>query len=222
MAFADPGAVQEGWLWAAASRDVKRGAVKPVEIAGRKLALYRGQDGVARAVDAFCPHMGAHLALGRVEGDGLRCFFHAWRFDRDGRCAEIPALEGRARPDVCVKSHELHEEDGLIWIWVGDGAASFLPPIHQALRRARRRRALLVARWRKACHHNVVLVNAIDEQHFRTVHNVPGEALRLEPESVAPHHFRVANSGAPPKTSLMWRLVAMLYRGETMTYEIDY
>ena len=44
------------------------------------------------AMDARCPHMGVHLAEGRVEGDGLRCFFHRWKFEGNGKCSDIPAL----------------------------------------------------------------------------------------------------------------------------------
>jgi len=127
MAFADPASIAEGWYWAAPSRDVRRGRVYALDMLGRKLALYRGAGGVARCVDAYCPHMGAHLALGRVEGDSLRCFFHGWRFDGEGGCAEIPALGGAARADVRIARHTLAERDGLIWIWVGDRAPAGRP-----------------------------------------------------------------------------------------------
>lgn len=221
MAFADPDIVFEGWYWTAPSRDVKRGRVLAVDMMGRKLVLYRGGDGAARCVDAYCPHMGAHLALGRVEGDGLRCFFHGWRFDGAGACAEIPALGGAARPDVRIARHHVEERDGLIWLWVGDRAPAYEPPVHLELR-GEPRRSQIVARWRKNCHPNVVLINAIDEQHFRTVHRVPGEALRLETTSVTPAHFRASNTGAPPKHTWLWRVLAFFYRETKLVYDIDY
>jgi 3-ketosteroid 9alpha-monooxygenase subunit A len=62
-----------------------------VRFFGQELVLYRGQSGRAYMVDAYCPHMGAHLAKNttsyvvrdniRVEGDSIRCPYHAWRFD---------------------------------------------------------------------------------------------------------------------------------------------
>ena len=42
-------------------------------------------------IDRACPHRGADLAFGRLEADGLRCPFHGWKFDADGRCLETPA-----------------------------------------------------------------------------------------------------------------------------------
>ena len=68
--FNRPDRVVEGWYWALPAHALKRGTVKPVNLMGRELAIYRGQDGVAVAMDAYCPHMGAHLAQGR---GGRRC-----------------------------------------------------------------------------------------------------------------------------------------------------
>ena len=42
-------------------------------------------------MDAYCPHLGAHLGHGgRVEGGAVRCPFHAWLWGGDGRCLEVP------------------------------------------------------------------------------------------------------------------------------------
>src|ERR1700759_1554668 len=92
--FNNPERAPEGWYWLLRSRDVTRGRVVAARIMGKELAVYRGMDGRVVALDAFCPHMGAHLAEGRVDGNGLRCLFHDWRFDSQGRCTEMPALGG--------------------------------------------------------------------------------------------------------------------------------
>lgn len=64
------------WTVVARSSELSRRAVKPVPFAGREVVLFRGDDGVVKAVDAFCPHMGAHLKHGTVEGNSLRCALH--------------------------------------------------------------------------------------------------------------------------------------------------
>ena len=44
-----------------------------------------------QSIDAFCPHLGAHLGYGGlVEESTIRCPFHAWRFDGTGACVEVP------------------------------------------------------------------------------------------------------------------------------------
>ena len=47
-------------------------------------------------IDRDCPHRSADLAFGRLEDGGLRCPFHGWLFDAEGKCLETPA-EPRGR-----------------------------------------------------------------------------------------------------------------------------
>src|SRR5690242_20295624 len=59
--------------------------VKPVRALGQDLVLFRGEDGRLGLLDRDCPHRGADLAFGRLENGGLRCLFHGWLFDREGK-----------------------------------------------------------------------------------------------------------------------------------------
>ena len=88
-----------GWFMIGESSKVTN-TPQGVKFFGQELALYRGkQSGKVILLDAYCPHMGTHLARnstsyvaqdGAVEGDSIRCPYHAWRFGPDGRCNHIP------------------------------------------------------------------------------------------------------------------------------------
>ena len=83
----------DGWYGVAFAPRLASGAVKAIHYFGRDLALFRDEGGRARVFDAHCPHMGAHLGHGGlVSGEGIRCPFHGWRFDGEGRCVEVPHL----------------------------------------------------------------------------------------------------------------------------------
>ena len=78
-------------------------------------SLYRGEDGDAHVLDAHCPHLGAHLAVGgKVEGECLRCPFHGWLFEGDdGRCVEIPYGEGERIPAKArARAYPIVERNG--------------------------------------------------------------------------------------------------------------
>lgn len=62
---------------------------------GEQVAVFRAQTGKAHVVDAYCPHLGANLAVGgRVLGDCIECPFHGWKFQgSDGKCVQIPYAE---------------------------------------------------------------------------------------------------------------------------------
>src|SRR3989338_7788419 len=52
------------WFRMCRSEDLPIGAVKTVRAFARDLVVFRGEDGKAAVVDAFCPHLGAHLGIG--------------------------------------------------------------------------------------------------------------------------------------------------------------
>ena len=66
-------------------------ALKAVRLLGQDLVLFRDGEGRWGLLDRPCPHRGADLAFGRLEGGGLRCAFHGWLFDINGQCLETPA-----------------------------------------------------------------------------------------------------------------------------------
>ncbi|KAL0858535.1 hypothetical protein ABMA27_012390 [Loxostege sticticalis] len=106
-----------GWFAVAESSDLKVGGVLAVDVLGQNLCLFRGEDGVAHCVDAYCPHLGANLAIGgAVQGNCIECPFHKWTFGADGVCKSVPGVE-KAPKGVSIKSWHTAEADGAVWIW---------------------------------------------------------------------------------------------------------
>lgn len=217
--FNRPGCVIEGWYWALPSAKLRRGRVRAVTLLGRELALYRGRNGSVVALDAYCPHMGAHLAEGQVEGDQLRCFFHNWRFDRSGRCTDIPCLDKLPSAETRIRSWPVREKYGLIWVWTGAAPDHDVPEVPELTGTAFETR--LGNRFIKRCHPNVVMINAIDEQHFHTVHRLPGSILCMQPEIVDRRNIRFHNTGTVPTNTRLGRFVARFYRNR-LTYSLSY
>src|SRR5690348_7814461 len=80
-----------GWYQVAYTDELPARAVRTLRYFGRDLVAWRDDAGAAHVMDAYCPHLGAHLGHGGVvEGDSLRCPFHGWRFGGEGACVAIP------------------------------------------------------------------------------------------------------------------------------------
>ncbi len=214
--FNRPDRVVEGWYWALRSRELKRGQVRAVNLMGRELAVFRGRDGRVVALDAYCPHMGAHLACGRVDGDGLRCFFHHWRFGADGAVTDVPCQP--RPPRVGVRSWPVSEAYGLVWIHTTPEPRAPVPAVPELEGLAVD--ALLGNRFTKKCHPNVVLINAIDSQHFHSVHNLPN-VLDMVAEPVDRQRLIVRNANPVPRTSRLWRFISRFYASQ-LTYSMCY
>jgi phthalate 4,5-dioxygenase oxygenase subunit len=71
-----------------------------LEILGEHLVLFRDSTGRLGLMDEACPHRGASLALGRVEAGGIRCLYHGWKFDCDGKVLEVP---NHSDPRICER-----------------------------------------------------------------------------------------------------------------------
>lgn len=114
-----PFPIPNGWFAVARSEEVETGQVKPAHYFGRDLALFRTASGRARVFDAYCPHLGANLAVGgTVAGEELECPFHAWRFDGvSGRCTHVPYSDAEPSPKAKVRSYPVVERFGLIFAW---------------------------------------------------------------------------------------------------------
>ena len=90
-----------------------------VTLLGEPLVIVRDTMGDAAAYLDECPHRGAPLSLGRLEGDELVCAFHGWRFGSDGAATCIPALG----PDAPIPSRArlaqpagVCERYGIVWV----------------------------------------------------------------------------------------------------------
>src|ERR1700748_1337431 len=59
------------------------------KLLGEDFVVFRDTKGRGGVLDELCMHRGASLALGRVEGGGIRCIYHGWKFGADGTVMEI-------------------------------------------------------------------------------------------------------------------------------------
>ncbi|MDM9382300.1 aromatic ring-hydroxylating dioxygenase subunit alpha [Chlorogloeopsis sp. ULAP01] len=214
--FNNPERFIEGWYWAIPSHKLRVNQVKPLTLLGRELAIYRGKDGKVVTFDAYCPHMGAHLAEGKVEDNGLRCFFHNWKFDADGSCVDVPCL-GETLP-IKLKTWPTAEKYGMIWIWTGKTPQQPLPFVPE-LADAECDTAFS-ARFVKNCHPNVVMINAIDAHHFNTVHNFPVDIV-FEKHEVNENAVIFNNTTRGGDNSLFLKLIRPFYKN-AVTYSMCY
>lgn len=200
----------EGWYWALRSSELPAGSATKLNLLGRELALYRGADGRVAALDAFCPHMGAHLGEGLVEGDKLRCLFHGWSYGADGRCA--------AHDTARTASWPVEEEYGLIWVWTGPSPRRPLPYVPELAETETA--SMLGGAFEKGCHPNVVMINAIDAHHFNTVHHLPVR-LEMEPVEQGENNIWFRNTTRVPSGSALTRFIGRFYAGP-LTYWMSY
>jgi nitrite reductase/ring-hydroxylating ferredoxin subunit len=124
---------QHYWMPFAMSSHLSVGdAPLPVRLLGENYVAFRTADGQIGFMDELCPHRRASLALARVEGDGIRCIYHGWKFDSAGCVVECPTQTVRAEQfakNVPVVHFPVHEAGGLAWVHLGGTEAPPFPDL---------------------------------------------------------------------------------------------
>lgn len=130
----------DSWYVVALASSLRDDRPLAVQLHGERFALWRdGQGGVAAVLDR-CPHKGASLSAGTVNGGEIACGYHGWCFGRDGHCSSIPAQHtGEPMPRRAhTRAVACREGYGFLWLWwardpeapiPADGALPALPQV---------------------------------------------------------------------------------------------
>jgi phthalate 4,5-dioxygenase len=120
------------WQPVALAEEMPPGAApKALRILGEELVLYRTGAGALGLMQRRCPHRGADLSYGRIEQAGLRCIYHGWLLDPEGRCRDMPTdpPASRAKERVRHVAYPCREAAGMILAYLGPGTAPPLPKL---------------------------------------------------------------------------------------------
>jgi phthalate 4,5-dioxygenase len=118
------------WQPVALSEEVAAdGTPLAVRLLGEDLVLFRDSQGCPGLLDLHCPHRGADLSYGRVEDGGIRCIYHGWLLDREGRCLDQPAEPAGKDQRAAIRqpAYTCVERSGMIFTYLGPGAPPLFP-----------------------------------------------------------------------------------------------
>lgn len=206
--------------------DTLGAAPLPAQLLGRELVLWRDSRGAVHAAADRCPHRGAALSLGRVQGDTLECAYHGWRFDGRGQCVAVPALPDFVPPAghrACA--HSVRLAFGLVWVALD---ADVLPDApgrmpEFAAEADPRLRKLNCGPYDVATSAPRIVENFLDMSHFGFVHE--GLLGAREFAAMSPHRIETTERGFRAVDCRAWQPQSSLHAtGGAMveyTYEID-
>jgi phenylpropionate dioxygenase-like ring-hydroxylating dioxygenase large terminal subunit len=213
--------LRDFWYLALPSRALRRNRLVGKVMLGEPLVFGRDGAGRAFALRDICPHRGIPLHHGWIEGDGVRCCYHGWKFaTADGRCLDIPSLvpEQKLHLDrIRVAAPAVREVQGNVWVWFArDGAgpdAASLPPPPTVPDMGERGPAVSIA-MDFACNVDDAALGLMDPTHAAFVHTSwwwrrsPWK-VRLKEKSYVPfeHGFRMERIVLGDRGSKPYRLL---------------
>lgn len=161
--------------------------VQPVRLLGEDLVLFRDESGRLGLVGHTCPHRRVSLAYGIPQENGLRCCYHGWVINTDGRVVDMP-FEPACLP-LKIPAYPVQELGGLIWAYLGPEPAPLLPRWDFLLRDDLNRMLTITP---LPCNWLQCMDNSLDPIHFEHLHGVYGNYVmkklgRPPMLNVAPH-----------------------------------
>lgn len=91
-----------------------------VRVLGEDFVAFRDTDGRYGFLDEFCCHRNASLVYGRVEDHGIRCIYHGWKYDIDGKILEMPNCDDpRFLERFRQGNYPVVAAGGLGWVYLG-------------------------------------------------------------------------------------------------------
>jgi phenylpropionate dioxygenase-like ring-hydroxylating dioxygenase large terminal subunit len=209
-----PFGIPNGWFLLAYSEDLPRGGLKRMHYLARELVAFRGESGTAWVLEAYCPHLGAHLGEGgAVVGDTIRCPFHGWRWDGEGGCAEIPYAK-RIPAGARAQALPVRELNGMIFAWhdAQERAPSWQIPDLPEWQDADWLTPWLRYEWTVKTHPQEMAENGVDWPHFAAVHKTTMPDERHA--SFAPHVYRWTVGASKAVSTLGGEHDALVMRAE--------
>lgn len=163
--------MRQYWIPACkASEVVADGEPLRLMLLGEKLIAFRDTEGRVGIMDHRCPHRCASLFFGRNEEGGIRCVYHGWKFDVEGRCLDMPNVpaERQFADRMRAKAYPAIEAAGVVWTYMGPRDQAPPPPAIEA--------ALLpddevrITLTQRECNWLQALEGDLDTGHFGFLH----------------------------------------------------
>jgi 5,5'-dehydrodivanillate O-demethylase len=185
------------WQPVGTALELEREPVQKVRLMGENLTLYRSEVGEYGLIGERCPHRCLSMEYGIPDQRGLRCAYHGWLFDAQGRCLEQPfedrtLAENRYKEKVRIKAYPVEELGGLIFAYLGPEPVPLVPRWDVLVRDDVDK---VVEIHRLPCSWLQCMENAADPVHFEFLHAAFGnyqlKRLGRPPAMQTPRHVKI-------------------------------
>ncbi len=169
-----PFPIPHGWFGLCLSHELAPGDARKVTMAGRDFVVFRTESGQAAVLDNYCPHLGAPLHQGCVQGENIRCPFHHWQFDAKGACKDVPYAK-RIPAKAIAETIPLREINGAVLAWYHPESREpyFEVPAVDGLNGDQKWHELEYMEIELPTCVQEIAENDVDQAHFTYLHRMP-------------------------------------------------
>ncbi len=203
------------WLPALLSEEVPAPDCPPVQVRllGEELVAFRDSQGRVGLLEEHCLHRGTSLFYGRNEECGLRCIYHGWKYDVEGRVVDTPAEPGQStfKERLRHPAYPTHEAGGIVWAYLGPPDKQPLFPNYGWLQYGPEH--LYVTKCLQECNYLQGLEGECDSSHLSFLHrqfSLSGQQALYQADSAPVYETEETDFGI--------RLIALRKAPDNQTY----
>ena len=114
--------IENKWYLACLDEELDVKNPLPKKMLGRELVIFKTASGRIGVTEDLCCHRNVNLSLGYLQGERIKCAYHGWEFDTEGRCGHIPSLPAdKPVPAVCrIQNYPVRRDYRAVWVFIGD------------------------------------------------------------------------------------------------------
>lgn len=171
------------WQPVALSKDLQE-LPRRVRILGEDLVVFRDKRGQVGCLELHCPHRGTSLEFGLIAEKGIRCCYHGWLMDVDGRILDTPGepADSTLKDRLCHGAYPTHEYQGMVFAYMGPPEKEPAFPILDTYHRPGCHMIPLMQHF-YPCNWLQIQENVMDPAHLEFLHTITGshfpEELRM-------------------------------------------
>ena len=145
---------------------------------GEELVVFRDRSGAVGVLELHCPHRGASLEFGQIEGKGIRCCYHGWLIAADGTILDAPTepAESSVTGRLYHGAYPTHEHRGIVFVYMGPPDRQPAFPVYDSFVRPGYR-MMPGRKYFYPCNWLQIMENAMDPVHTAFLHTIISGAI---------------------------------------------
>ena len=165
------------WQPIGAAVDLENKWTKRVRLLGEDLVIFKDRQGRLGLIAEQCPHRRASFAHGIPTENGIRCPYHGWEYNAQGKCIHQPNEQDKCafRDKVSTDAYPIEEMGGMLFAYMGPQPQPLLPRWDGFVAEGTIRimgRTILPINWLQ------IMENSLDPVHTEWLHGHHYEFLK--------------------------------------------
>lgn len=114
--------IKNQWYLACFLHELEKTNLLKKTIVKQDFIIFKNTKNNISILEDRCCHRNVHLSLGKVCNENIKCGYHGWEFNTEGKCVHIPIIENNENipQKAQVKKYPHKIKHQAVWVYIGE------------------------------------------------------------------------------------------------------